>query len=197
MSDPLYLSLWFPSFEADEMLPHALEVMRHFPFSEQRPGITSIALHPVSWNEATVLEESFRTGISPEQAALIASDLLHEDYAYVFDTHWDLWVRSSDGGPWKPQPQPVKFIAHGLEFEDGVFEQEGHVQVDLGPDVPFLHEELQLTSETESHVRDNVQKLVDFTNAVEKNSGARGRLLWSESEENLAQKLIARLQRVQ
>jgi len=30
-----------------------------------------------------------------------------------------------------------------------------------------------------------------------KNAGATGRLLWSESEENLAQKLINRLQRVQ
>jgi len=46
-------------------------------------------------------------------------------------------------------------------------------------------------------VRANVQKLVEFTSAVEKNSGASGRLLWSESEENLAQKLINRLQKVQ
>jgi hypothetical protein len=32
---------------------------------------------------------------------------------------------------------------------------------------------------------------------VEKNSGTNARLLWSESEESLAQKLIARLQKVQ
>jgi hypothetical protein len=31
---------------------------------------------------------------------------------------------------------------------------------------------------------------------VEKNAGATARLLWSESEENLAQKLITRLQKV-
>jgi hypothetical protein len=42
-----------------------------------------------------------------------------------------------------------------------------------------------------------VQKLIDFTSKVEKNSGASARLLWSESEENLAQKLISRLQKVQ
>ena len=40
------------------------------------------------------------------------------------------------------------------------------------------------------------RRLVEFTAKVEKNSGATGRLLWSESEENLAQKLIARLQKV-
>jgi hypothetical protein len=32
---------------------------------------------------------------------------------------------------------------------------------------------------------------------VEKNTGLSGRILWSESDENLAQKLISRLQRVQ
>jgi hypothetical protein len=38
---------------------------------------------------------------------------------------------------------------------------------------------------------------VDFINRVEKNAGAATRLLWSESDENLAQKLISRLQKVQ
>jgi hypothetical protein len=42
-----------------------------------------------------------------------------------------------------------------------------------------------------------VQRLVEFTSKVEKNSGANARLLWSESDQNFAQKLIARLQRVQ
>jgi len=41
-----------------------------------------------------------------------------------------------------------------------------------------------------------VHRLVEFAAKVEKNAGATGRLLWSESEENLAQKLIARLQKV-
>jgi len=60
-----------------------------------------------------------------------------------------------------------------------------------------LHEELKLTSELESRVRANMQLLVDYINRVEKNVGAETRLLWSESDENLAQKLISRLQRVQ
>jgi nitronate monooxygenase len=50
---------------------------------------------------------------------------------------------------------------------------------------------------SEARVRDNVQKLIAFTSAVEKNCGTSARLLWSESDENLAQKLIARLQKVQ
>ena len=56
---------------------------------------------------------------------------------------------------------------------------------------------MQLSPEVESRVRANVQKLVEFTTQVEKNSGSRARLLWSESEETLVQKLVSRLQRVQ
>jgi hypothetical protein len=197
MADPLFLSLWFPSFEVEDMLPRALSVMRQFPFSATRPGIGYVALHPVSWNEATILEQRFQPGIPPEQAVLIASDLLHEDYAYVFEAAWDLFSYSKERNEWLLQPSPVRIIVHGVEFEDGVYREEGHIEVDFGPDSAFLQEDVELTVEGENQVRSNVQKLVEFTTKVEKSSGASGRLLWSESEENLAQKLIARLQRVQ
>jgi hypothetical protein len=38
--------------------------------------------------------------------------------------------------------------------------------------------------------------LVEVTNLIQENCGISSRLLWSDSGENLAQKLIARLQRV-
>jgi len=197
MADPLHLSLWFPNLELDELLPRMLAVMQQFPFSAQNLGINDLSLHPVSWNEATVLEQRFSPGIPPEQAVLIASDLLHEDYGYLFEAAWDLWLPSDDARQWVQRASPVKFIAYGPEFEERAYEQEGHVSVDFGLDSLFLQEEVKLTSETESKIRDNVRKLIEFTNKVEKNSGASARLLWSESEENLAQKLVSRLQKLQ
>ncbi len=197
MADPLYLSLWFPNLELEELLPRTLAVMQQFPFSAQQPGITYLSLHPVSWSEATILEQRFNPGVPPEQTILIASDLLHEDYGYLFEASWDLWVPSNDSKEWTLQPSLVKFIAHGPEFEERAYEQEGHVEIDFGLDGPFLQEEVKLTSEAEDKIRINVQKLIDFTSLVEKHSGASARLLWSESEENLAQKLISRLQKVQ
>jgi hypothetical protein len=196
VADSLYLSLWFPEFEVEDMLPRALSVMRQFPFSVERPGIKYVALHPVSWDEATVLEQSYPHGVQPEAAVLIASDLLHEDYAYVFEAAWDLWMLDEGREHWRLRPSLVRFVVHGQEFDEGSHREEGNIQVDFGPDSPFLQEHVQLTEEAEMQVRANVQKLVDFTAAVEKNSGASGRLLWSESEESLAQKLIARLQKV-
>jgi hypothetical protein len=197
VADSLYLSLWFPTFELDEMLPRALAVMRQFPFSARQPGISYVALHPVSWNEPTIFEQRFRPGVPPEEAMLPATDLLHEDYAYLFEAFWDLWIFVPDRQEWSLQPSLVKFLIHGVEFDEAAYQQDGNVQVDFGIDSPFLQDEVQLTSEAETRVRANVQKLVEFTNKAEKASGASGRLLWSESEENFAQKLISRLQKVQ
>jgi hypothetical protein len=196
MADPLYLSLWFPHFETIEILPRTLSVMQQFPFSRERPGITYLALHPVSWGEPTILEQRFNPGVTPEQAMEVAQDLLHPDYAFAFDAYWDLWTPVEKQVDWTRRPSPVKFIAHGTEFEHPEAEV-GDIQVDLGLDEPFLYQGLQLSPAQENNLRENVAQLVAFTAAVEKNSGSSARLLWSESEENLAQKLIARLQKVQ
>ncbi|MBZ5657851.1 MAG: hypothetical protein LAO56_21525 [Acidobacteriia bacterium] len=196
MADSLYLSLWFPAFEEPEILPRTVSVLRQFPFSSAQEGVTYMAVHPVAWNEPTVLERRFRPGVLPGEAAGVAADLLHDDFAYVFEGYWDLWSPPDRGDKWVLQPTLVRFIAQGTEFEEGAAADTGHIQVDFGLDAPFLYEELSLTEETDQHVRSNVYKLVEFTAKVEKNSGATGRLLWSESEENLAQKLISRLQKV-
>lgn len=197
MPDPLYLSLWFSDFSGPAMLPHALAVFEQFPFSAQRPGITYEAVQPVSWNEASVLERRFSPGIGPEEAVSVAADLIHDDYAYTFDAYWDLWMPDETGRQWRLVPSPVKFIVQGEEFDEGAQEQTGHIQIDFGLDSPFLQETVELTDEVKSKVRENVAKLVEFTLKAQKNTRASGRLLWSESEENLAQKLIARLQKVQ
>lgn len=183
------------------MLPHILSVLQQFPFSEAVPGITYVSVQPVSWNEASVLERRFVPGVAPEEALLIAADLVHDDYAYVFDAHWDLWT-SAEGGAgtgkeWQLAPSRVKIIARGEEFDEGAYKESGHIEVDFGLDAPFLQENVDLTSETQAKVRDNVAKLVEFGVKAEKNTRASGRLLWTESQENLAQKLVARLQRVQ
>jgi hypothetical protein len=182
MPDPLFLSLWFSDFAGPAMLPHTLAVLQLFPFSELRPGITYASVQPVSWNEASILERRFTPGI---------------DYAYVFDAYWDLWMPGDTPNEWRLLPSPVKFIVQGEEFDEGAQQQTGHIQIDFGLDAPFLQENVELTEETKDKVRANVAKLVEFTMKAEKNTRASGRLLWSESEENLAQKLIARLQKVQ
>jgi hypothetical protein len=199
MGDSLYLSLWFPSFDEAQILPRTVSVLRQLPFSPVRDGVTYAAIQPVSWSEPTILERRFRPGVPPEDAMEVVAELLHDDYAYIFEAYWDLWTppEGAEKEKWVLEPSLVRLVAHGMEFEERAAEEAGHIQIDFGLDTSFLHEEVEFTSEAERNVRSNVQKLVEFTAKVEKNAGATGRLLWSESEENLAQKLINRLQRVQ
>ena len=197
MPDSLHLSLWFRDFDLDKMLPSALRVIEQFSTSSDVPGITNVSLHPISWNEATILERRFRPGVSPQEAVAVAADLLHDDYAYVFEANWDLWTPETVSGQWTQRPTAVSFIVRGEEFEAGESQVEGEIEVDFGLDTPFLYEEQQLTAELDSRVRANVQALVDFVQRAEKHSGAVTRLLWSESGENLAQKLVSRLQKTQ
>jgi hypothetical protein len=200
MADRLYLSLWFPSFEEAEMMPRTLSVLRQLPFSSSRAGIGYLGVHGISWNEPPIFEESFDYRTTPEQAVDLAGDHLHADHGYEFEALWDLWTPEMGGGldtTWRLTPQPLKVFVHGVDFDDGIYREDGHIEIDFGLDTPFLHEELELDEISEERVKANVQKLVAFTSAVEKNCGITGRVLWSDSEENLVQKLIARLQKVQ
>jgi len=194
MSDPLYLSLWFPGFEAEEILPRTVGVLRHFPFSQTEPGVTYVSVQPVSWSEPTVIERRFRPALPPEEAAGEISEFAHDDYALVFEAYWDLWVPNESGTEWVLRPSRVEFVAQGKEFDNAVFTESGHVEIDLGLDFPFLFEGVDLTPAVEQRVKANVAKLVEFTHNLEKNCNLTGRVLWSESEDNLAQKLITRLQ---
>ena len=199
MADSLYLSIWFPSFREGEMMPRAVSVLRQFPFSPVREGITYLSVHPVAWSEPTVLERRFTPGISPEEAAEVASEFVHDDFAFVFEAFWDLWVPNEDenGESWVQRPVAVRFLVHGAQFDEGIYSEDGHVEVDFGLDTSFVYEGLELSPFIEKHLRANIAKLVAFSAAVEKNCALSGRVLWSESEESLAQKLIAKLQQTQ
>jgi hypothetical protein len=193
------LSIWFPSFREGEMMARAVSVLRQFPFSAVREGITYLSVHPVAWSEPTVLERRFTPGISPEEAADVASEFVHDDFAFVFEAFWDLWVPNDDehGEDWVQRPVAVRVLVHGVQFDEGIYSEDGHVEVDFGLDSSFVYEGLQLSPFVEKHLRANIAKLVVFSAAVEKNCGLSGRVLWSESEESLAQKLIAKLQQTQ
>jgi hypothetical protein len=154
-----------------------------------------------------------------ESAVAEATEQFHDDMAYEFEMRWKLWSPvGADLQPpdpridiypefesvrldplWKPQAATVKIIGFGPQFDDASFEQNGHIRIDFGLDTPWLAETLedeQLDEDAAKHIQQNVEMLLAFTLSVEKNCGISSRLLWTESGEPLAQKLIDRLQRV-
>ena len=79
MADTLNLSLWFPGFDAEMMLPRMVEVLRHFPFSESRGGVRYASVQPVNWAEPSLFEESFSTGVTAEEAAAALGEYAQAD----------------------------------------------------------------------------------------------------------------------
>jgi hypothetical protein len=142
------------------------------------------------------MEQRFTPPVSPDEVSTALAEFAEPDYALAFEAYWDLWI-PDDRNQWNLRPSKVDFMVNGVEFEDGAFRDRGHIEVEFGLDFPFLYEERNLSPEDEQRVKSNVAKLVDFIHKLEKHGNLRGRVLWSESDENLAQKLLARLQKVQ
>jgi hypothetical protein len=97
---------------------------------------------------------------------------------------------------WRHEPRVVKVVGFGPQFDEAAYETSGHVRIDFGLDTPFLYEDVDLDEDAVVRVKENVARLVEFTNKIQKNGGISTRLLWSESGESLARKLIERLQQV-
>jgi hypothetical protein len=168
--------------------------------------VKSAAAYPLSWNEAPAYQRVYDKDHEPDEvdseprlAIPAAMELLHDDFAYEFELVWELWTPDRRGGldaVWSREPNVVRIVGFGPQFDEAAWEQNGHVRIDFGPDTPFLQEEVDLDKDAADYVKQNVQLLVDFTNAVQQHGGISTRLLWSESGDSLAQKLIARLQSV-
>jgi hypothetical protein len=203
MADRLYLSLWFPNFRLPALAPAIVSVLKQFAGAAPALRVHAAATYPISWNEPPfyqrIYEEDEVKESAPERAVAEATEILHDDFAYEFEVNWELWVAETGGGfdtTWKQESVIVRVVGFGPEFDEGAYEQNGEVRVDFGLDTPFLLEEVELDELGAEYVKRNVQKLVEITNAIQENCGISSRLLWSDSGENLAQKLIARLQRV-
>jgi hypothetical protein len=176
--------------------------------------------YPIDWTESPtyqriyVNDERAETSADTEASTIEnaveeATEQLYDDTAYEFEMRWMLWLPNPDGlvtlGPddvvkedttWKLQPWTVRITGFGPDFDEGSDEQNGHIRVDFGLDSPWVLEDESLDRVAAEKIRQNVEKLLAFTLSVEKHCGISGRLLWTESGEPLAEKLVASLQRL-
>jgi hypothetical protein len=203
VADQLYLSLWFPNFRLEALAPAIVGVLNQVASAGGASTVAAAAVYPISWNETPVYQriydEEDGEAAKPEFAVAEAMEMLHDDYAYEFEVKWNLWAPETVGGLdtiWREEPRPLRVTGFGPDFDEGSYEQNGHIRIDFGTDAAFLQEDVTLEPEAATHVQQNVQKLIDVTQAIQNNLPVSSRLLWSESGESLAEKLIARLQRL-
>lgn len=210
MSDALYLSLWYPNLRFPALADKLVSVLAAFQKHGGEASVYAATVWPVGWSEPVVFQRVWgagERGAEPRAAVAEALELLHEDYAYEFQIAWDLWeletpeAASAHAGTeqislaprWARAPRLVRVTAFGPLFEEGCYEQEGHIRIDFGPDGPFLEEEADLNTVGAGHIEQNLRQLIDLALSAEKASGATARLLWSELGEDLASRVAARL----
>ena len=225
MADQLYLSLWFPNFRFEALPATLVSVMRQFALISGDKRVAAASTYPISFTEAPTYQRIYVNDDRSEDtsASIIesavgeATEQLHDDTAYEFEMTWKLWAPEANDAPtpdpdidqddnyaqldtlWKLQPSTVRILGFGPRFDDATYEQNGHIRIDFGLDTPWLAETLDDEDVDElatKHIQQNVEMLLAFTLSVEKNCGISSRLLWTESGEPLAQKLIDRLQRL-
>jgi hypothetical protein len=215
MADQLYLSLWFPNFRLAS-LPAALGcVLNQFAriASDDKPSspltrVAAASVFPIDWTESPTWQRIFVNDPRSEEihdsvieaAVAEATAQLHDDSAYEFEMRWQLWMPKATAetpeGVWTLQPSRVRITGFGPDFDSGAYDQNGHIRVDFGLDTPWVLEDEELDQSAAARIQQNVEKLLAFTLLVEKHCGISSRLLWTESGEPLAEKLIARLQRL-
>jgi hypothetical protein len=216
MSDTLYLSLWYPNLRLEALPDKLTAVLGAFAAHGGEEKVYAATVWPVNWSEAPVFQRVYgrmgagpgsTPGVEPRQAVAEALELLHDDYAYEFQMGWNLWewedaapaaeaTPTQDAsvlGRWARGPRLVRVTGYGPLFDEGAYEQDGHIRIDFGTDTPFLEEDADLDQVGARHVEENVRQLVELAGGVEKASGATARLLWSELGESLAQRLAERL----
>jgi hypothetical protein len=210
MADQLYLSLWFPNFRLDALPDALVSVLRQFATVSGDKRVAAASAYPLGFTESPTWQRIYvndpraedTSESSIENAVAEATEQLHDDMAYEFEVRWPLWSPVLEDSPegletsWKELPSTVRVLGFGPEFDDASFDQNGHIRVDFGLDTPWLLEDAELDDAAAVHIQKNVEMLLAFTLLVEKHCGLSSRLLWTESGEPLAQKLIGRLQRV-
>jgi hypothetical protein len=212
MANQSYLSIWYKDFSEERMLGQFGALLATVPFSTTKPGFTSLTIRAVDASEAPILEDDLRA--APVDAAGIVEiirEQIHSDSSYEVGAHWDLWEFDASTAKWSSQPHGLGILCHGEDYDDGFWQENGHIEVNFGfehlftghagllgirqagkrpaespEEARFLEamawpENLQAYQEK---TRLNIRTLLDWIKRIEKAVPVERIRLWSEGEEN-------------
>lgn len=212
MPNRAYASIWCPEFAAEVQLERLGQFLSTVPFSATRAGFTGLTVRAISPAETPLTEPDLRA--NPVDAASIvevAREYHNADCAYEVQAYWDLWIFDAASEKWNLQPQLLEIFCHGEEYDDGVWKELGHFQVDLGLEHHFtghgrllgfrngeparpehpdearffeLMAEPRNLEEYQEKTRENIRKLFDWTRRIERAIPVQTLRMWSEGEEN-------------
>lgn len=183
MGDPLFLSLWLRGYSPIALPIYFRKALSVFPYSALAP-MSVLRIFAVSSHEAPIFEEFIEGAPDPQAVAQQAQEFLHEDCAFQLETQWDLYRWN---GEWELKPSRVLIEVFGPEFEGATGE---HVRLELGSEGLYLP---QPQSDQLRPVQSNIRSVLRLSQDLEEELSVERRLLWSDDEENFAERLGALL----
>jgi len=187
MADRIYLSCWVRGFSAQNMLAAFEKVLKRFPFSRMQP-MAILRVYAIEIAEPPQTEERFEDPLDPAEIIRRARLFESSDCAYQVETNWDLWAWDED---WKITPAPISISCFGPDFASDLGEQ---LRIEFGPDLRFLPQPGQGGSLTP--VQSNIRSMLHLVQDLQKALPLEKKTLWSESGENLAERLQEALSEV-
>jgi hypothetical protein len=217
MSNHAYLSIWCKDFPEERILERFGAFLATVPFSAIKPGFSHLVIRALDFTETPVLEQDLRS-LPLDAAGIveIAKDHLHSDCAYEVRADWDLWVFDGEQGRWQHLPQPLGLSCYGEDFDDAYWQENGHLEANLGFEhlftghggllgfrqsgkaAPQSAEEARFFASMEQpanlqmyqdKTRDNIRQLLEWVRRIEKALPVAQVRLWSEGEENFEARL--------
>ncbi len=186
MPDQLVLSYWLRGHDEGAVLRHFEKLLRIFPFSTARPGISSLRIYALEEAEPPLVETPFDPEADVETVIRTAEEFRNADCGYLAGGHWDLWQLQ---GNWELLPSPVLLSCYGPLFQNGLGD---HLRVELGDDSHFLPKNEGMSA---AKIRSNIQGLLRLARELDQVLPVEKRSLWAESGENFAAKLETELGR--
>jgi len=219
MSNRAFANIWCLDFTESTLLEHFGEFLPTVPFSATRPGFNGLTIRAVGPAETPLLDPDLRsTPADPLEVIDLVKEHLHADSSYELRAFWDVFDLDQAEKVWHLLPAPLQITCNGPEYDDGIAVQEGHFQIDLGMEHQFAgyagllgfedddeaiaepqNEReaafLEFMSEPENlrayheRIGENIRKLFDWMDRIEKAMPIDKIMLWSEGEERLQQRL--------
>ncbi|MGH9673068.1 MAG: hypothetical protein ACRD44_07785 [Bryobacteraceae bacterium] len=183
MAGDLYLSYWLRGFTASNMLRHFAAALSRFPFSRISPRLT-LRVFALEYTEPPLLERGSE-GPEIEEALRAAAEFSNDDCAYEISAAWDIWQWSDDVKEWTLAPAMVRITCYAPLFPSDVGEQ---IRFDFGDEDQFVPPDLAGHA-IHTTLRSNIRSLLHLGKDLDDVLKFEKRALWSESGQNLAERL--------
>jgi hypothetical protein len=217
MANQAYVALWCRDFPDDQILNRLDMFLSTIPFSAARPGIDRVTIRAIDASESPIVEQDFRAMPLEIAGAIdVIRGYVHSDCSYELHCYWDLAVFDSHTAKFATEPCPVEVICNAPDYDNGLWIENGHFQVCLGFEHLFTGHAGLLGSQRrasapaasqeearffeamawpenieryQEKTRENIRKLLDWTQRMAKAVPVDRLRLWSEGEEDFEARL--------